>query len=381
MATSNKAAGNDSLLPGSNSQVGVITDAFRAMTGRFHFRDLESRFVEGIEQQLRDHIRALSFSNERLQAEVEKHKQAEEVLRLAAASFESHEAILITDAQATIIRVNQAFSDITGYRQDEVLGKNPRFMSSGQHSREFYADMWQRLRDEGKWSGEIWDKRKNGQVFPKWMSITAVKDGHGAVVNYVAIFSDITSRKKAEEEIRHMAFYDTLTQLPNRRLFLDRFGKALSASARHNDYGATLFIDLDHFKILNDTLGHECGDLLLKEAGERISACIREADTAARFGGDEFVVLIEAISEEQADAERKVALVAEKIREALAQPYNLNGQQHCYSTSIGICLFHGNEEPIDILLQRADLAMYQVKRTGRNAVSFFNHAMQRMQTA
>ncbi|MBI3903134.1 MAG: diguanylate cyclase [Nitrosomonadales bacterium] len=187
---------------------------------------------------------------------------------------------------------------------------------------------------------------------------------------------DITERKLAEEKIFNLAFYDALTSLPNRRLFLDRFNAALPASARRNDYGATLFIDLDHFKALNDTLGHEYGDLLLKEVGGRIKSCVREMDTVARFGGDEFVVLIEAISNDREDATRKVALVAEKIRASLAQPYKLKENGHLSSPSIGGCLFHGSEEPVDTLLEHADMAMYQAKNSGRNAVRFYDPARQ-----
>jgi diguanylate cyclase (GGDEF)-like protein/PAS domain S-box-containing protein len=334
--------------------------------------DPGSPFLERLEMQLKMQIQELSLSNERLQEEVEEYKRAEEVLRLAAAAFESHEAVVITDAQAHIIRVNQAFSDITGYLPEEVTGKNPRIMSSGKHGPEFYADMWRRLLAEGKWSGEIWDKRKNGEIYPKWTSITAVKNTRGEIGNYVAIFSDITSRKKAEEEIRYLAFYDALTHLPNRRLFLDRLGTALSASARRNDYGAIMFVDLDHFKTLNDTHGHDCGDLVLKEMGDRIKSCIRQIDIAARFGGDEFVILIEAVSNERGDAARRVALVAEKIREALVQPCKIGEQEHRCSSSIGIRLFHGNEHPADVLIKHADMAMYQAKMSKRNSVRFFD---------
>jgi diguanylate cyclase (GGDEF)-like protein/PAS domain S-box-containing protein len=335
-------------------------------------------FVERLEQQLKMRIRELSFSNERLQEEVEDYKRAEEVLRLAATAFESHEAVVITDAQANIIRVNHAFSDITGYLPEEVTGKNPRIMSSGKHGPEFYADMWRSLLAEGKWSGEIWDKRKNGEIYPKWASITAVRNPRGEIGNYVAIFSDITSRKKAEEEIRYLAFFDALTHLPNRRLFLERLSTALAASARRNDYGAIMFVDLDHFKTLNDAHGHDRGDLVLKEMGDRIKSCIREIDIAARFGGDEFVILIESASIERSDAARRVALVAEKIRKALAQPCKIGEQEHLCSSSIGIRLFHGNEHPADVLIKHADMAMYQAKMAKRNAVRFFDDIAQQV---
>jgi diguanylate cyclase (GGDEF)-like protein/PAS domain S-box-containing protein len=307
---------------------------------------------------------------------ITERKQVEQALRIAAATFEIHEAILITDAKGDIIRVNSAFSDITGYREDEVVGKNPRIMSSGLQDKSFFIEMWQQLLHTGSWAGEIWDKRKNGQIYPKWLTITAVKNERQETTNYVAIFSDITARKQTEEEIRNLAFYDALTQLPNRRLFLDRFRAALTISTRRNDYGAVLFIDLDRFKILNDTLGHDFGDLLLIDVAARIKSCVREMDTVARLGGDEFVVLIESISEDQDETSHKIGLIAEKIRDALAQPYLLKFHEHHCSPSIGISLYRSNEKTVDELIQQADMAMYQAKESGRNAVRFFDPHMQ-----
>lgn len=308
--------------------------------------------------------------------DISKRKLADEALRIAAVAFETQDAILITDAHANIIRVNRAFTEVTGYNAEEVLGKNPRLMNSGRHDRSFFIEMWQELLHSGSWSGEIWDRRKNGEIYPKWMSISGVQNERHETTHYVAIFSDITARKQVEEAIHHLAFYDELTKLPNRRLLLDRLQSALNASTRRNDYGAVMFIDLDHFKELNDTLGHEYGDLLLTEVGRRIKSCVREMDTVARFGGDEFVVLVESFSHDPDDAIRKVALVAEKIREALVQPYLLKEHKHRSTPSIGICLYHGNEKPLDILIEHADLAMYEVKKSGRNAVRFFDPAMQ-----
>ena len=311
-----------------------------------------------------------------MRTDITERKKAEEQLRIAAATFETHEAILITDANANIIRVNQAFHDITGYSSEEVLGKNPRILNSGRQDKAFYAAMWQQLLATGSWTGEMWDKRKGGQIYPKWLTITAVKNEEGKTTEYVAIFSDITARKQAEEEIRNLAFYDSLTRLPNRRLLLDRFRLALSVSARSNHYGAVLFLDMDKFKTLNDTMGHDYGDLLLTEVAQRIQACVREMDTVARLGGDEFVVLIEEISASAEEASQKVALIAEKIRTSLSTPYQLRNHEHHSSPSIGVCLYRGNEESVDALLKHADLAMYQAKDSGRNAVRFFDPAMQ-----
>lgn len=308
--------------------------------------------------------------------DITQRKQNEEALRVAAVAFETHEGILITDARSNIVRVNRAFTDITGFAAEEVLGKNPRIMSSGRQDRAFYIEMWQQLLCTGDWAGEIWDKRKNGEIYPKWLTITAVKNELQETTHYVAIFSDITARKRIEEEIHNLAFYDMLTRLPNRRLFLDRFKAAMVASARRNDYGAILFIDMDRFKVLNDTLGHDYGDLLLVEVGTRIKSCIREMDTVARYGGDEFVVLIDGIGHNRDDVTRKVALVAEKIREVLAMPYVLKDHDHHSSPSIGISLYHGNDEPMERLIEQADMAMYQAKKSGRNAARFFDPVMQ-----
>ncbi|MDD2685564.1 MAG: EAL domain-containing protein [Gallionella sp.] len=308
--------------------------------------------------------------------DITEQKNTQEALRIAAATFESHDAILITDARSRILNVNRAFTEVTGYSLEEVIGKNPRIMSSGRHDHNFYIEMWQQLQHVGSWSGEIWDKRKDGDIYPKWMTITAVKNDRDEITQYVAIFSDITERKRAEEEIRVLAFYDPLTRLPNRRLFLDRLRVSLPGSARRNDYGAVLFLDMDRFKTLNDTLGHEFGDLMLIEVAQRLKLCVREMDTVARLGGDEFVVLIEGADDDAQNAAHKVGVVAEKIRTSLAKPYHLKAHEHHSSPSIGVTLFHGTESSPDELLRRADLAMYQAKSNGRNAVRFFDPTMQ-----
>jgi len=303
-------------------------------------------------------------------------KQADEVIRISAAAFETHEAIMITNADDKIIRVNKAFQKTTGYSSEEVTGQNPSILSSGRHDRAFYAEMWQQLHSVGAWSGEIWDKRKNGQIYPKWMTITAVKDESGKTTQYVAIFNDISARKMAEEEIRNLAFYDSLTRLPNRRLLMDRLIAALSISMRSRLYGALLFLDMDKFKTLNDTLGHDYGDMLLVEVAARIQSCVREVDTVSRLGGDEFVVLLEDVDIHAEEASQKVALIAEKIRASLAAPYQLKDNEYHSSPSIGVSLYRGNAESAETILKHADMAMYQVKDAGRNAVRFFDPKMQ-----
>lgn len=307
--------------------------------------------------------------------------EVNEALRISEVVFETNEAIMITDADANIVRVNQAFLETTGYSHEELIGKNPRMMSSGKHDKAFYCEMWQQLLREGYWSGEIFDKRKNGEIYPKWAKITAVKNERQQITHYVAIFNDLSERKKSEEEIRNLAFYDSLTKLPNRHLFLDRFSAALASAARLNRLGAILLIDLDRFKILNDTLGHDYGDLLLIEVAIRLKACVREMDTVARLGADEFVVLIEDVSNNPDETSLKVGLIAEKIRESLARPYYFNGYQLLSSSSIGVTLYNGSEKSIEILVQHAEMAMYQAKSAGRDSIRFFDPVMQHKVTS
>lgn len=296
-------------------------------------------------------------------------------LRIAAVAFDTQEAIMVTDEDGFIIKVNTAFEHTTGYTQAEVEGHTPRILQSGQHDAAFYRAMWQAILSEGKWAGEVFDRRKSGEIYPKWLTITAVKT-RGEVSHYVAVFVDITERKKAEDEIHNLAFYDPLTRQPNRRLLMDRLRAALSLSARSRHYGAVLFLDMDKFKTINDTLGHDYGDLLLIQVAERIQSCVRDVDTVARLGGDEFVVLLEEMDVQAEAASQKVMLIAEKIRAALIEPYQLKHHVRHSSPSIGVCLYLGTDESADNLLKHADLAMYQVKDAGRNAVRFFDPAMQ-----
>jgi diguanylate cyclase (GGDEF)-like protein/PAS domain S-box-containing protein len=296
--------------------------------------------------------------------------------RIAATAFESQEGMLITDANNLILRINQAVTYITGYTDEELLGKDPSIFSSGRHDANFYAAMWKIINSTGTWEGELWNRRKNGEIYPEFITITAVKDKDGSVMNYVATFSDKTISKAAEEEIKHLAFFDSLTQLPNRRLLVDRLQQALASSVRTNQEGALLFIDLDNFKSLNDSLGHDVGDMLLQQVAQRLKSCVREGDTVARFGGDEFVVMLEDLSEHTLEAAEQTELVGQKILVTLNQPYQLASFKHHSTPSIGATLFGDQQHSIDELLKQADIAMYQAKKAGRNTLCFFDPEMQ-----
>jgi len=308
--------------------------------------------------------------------DVSERKRVEEMLRIAAITFDSQEGIMITDADANILRVNQAFQNITGYSAVEVVGKNPRSFQSGKHDAGFFRDMWSDLLGTGKWAGEVWDKRKDGEIYPKLMTITAVYDDRNRVTNYVAVFRDISNRKKSEQEIHQLAFYDPLTKLPNRRLLMDRLQQGLAISARSYRHGALLFLDMDHFKTINDTQGHAKGDQLLIEVARRLQSCVREGDTVARLGGDEFVVVLEELSGEAQEAATQTELVAEKIRMELDKTYLLDDYEFILTVSIGISLFFNHKEGAEDLLRHADVAMYQAKMAGRNTIRFFDPQMQ-----
>ena len=309
-------------------------------------------------------------------ADITQRRQAEAELHIAATAFESQQGIFVTDAARVILRVNQAFSEITGFTAADAVGQSPRFLSSGRHSGDFYATLWARIEASGSWQGELWNRRKNGEVFPEWLTITAVKNAQHQVTHYVATFTDITARKVAEDAIKNLAFYDPLTQLPNRRLLMDRLAQALASSARHQSKGALLFVDLDNFKTINDTLGHDKGDLLLQQVAQRLLRCVREGDTVARLGGDEFVLMLEDLGECALAAATQAEAVAEQILLSLNQTYQFINYDYHSTPSIGITLFGECQETLDEPLKRADLAMYQAKAAGRNTLRFFDPQMQ-----
>lgn len=301
--------------------------------------------------------------------------QAQADLRIAAIAFDSQEGIFVTDPQGVILRVNHSFTDITGYPAEEAIGQTPALLKSGRHDAHFYQKMRDTVNHTGGWHGEVWNRRKNGTIFPEWLTITAVKTDDGTVTHYVSTLTDITQRKAAEEEIRHLAYYDALTQLPNRRLLLDRLQHALLNSRRTGRQAALMFIDLDHFKLINDTQGHDKGDILLQEVAQRLLQTVRANDTVARLGGDEFVVLLEDLSPEVDEAAAEATVVAEKVLDAVAQAWMLDGNEIKSSCSIGVVLFTDSNASAEDLMKHADLAMYQAKESGRNTVRFFNPQM------
>lgn len=289
-------------------------------------------------------------------------EQANGRLELFAMMFEnSGEAILITDAERRIIAVNPAFEKITQYSADEVVGLNPKLLSSGKQSVEFYKQMWASIDAVGQWSGEIWNRRKSGEVYPEWLSLGVIKNPKGQVINYIALFSDITERKEAEHRIERLAHYDLLTGLPNRALFADRLEHALQLAERSSHKVGLMFLDLDRFKVINDTLGHLAGDQLLQSVAERLLSCIREVDTICRQGGDEFMVLLEEVS-----STKDLDLVAHKIMAAMSVPHRLGEVERSISFSIGAAIYPDDATNMESLSKCADQAMYQAKESGRN---------------
>lgn len=306
-------------------------------------------------------------------------RQSHNNLRISAAAFESQEGMMVTGADLSILRVNKAFTNITGYNSTEVIGKNPSILFSEQFEQQFYDDLWKDVAHSGKWQGEICSKRKNGEEYPQKVSITAVKNIDANITNYVCTLNDLTKSKQAEKKIEDLAYYDPLTHLPNRRLMLDRLQHSVLSSSRSGYYSALFFLDLDQFKTLNDTLGHDIGDQLLIQVAERLVKCVRKSDTVSRFGGDEFVILLENLSDYAVDAQKQAEGISRQILSAINVPYQLTTSHYTdytVSTSIGITLFNNHKEEIEELLKQADIALYQAKDDGRNTQRFFDPQMQ-----
>lgn len=303
--------------------------------------------------------------------DISERRQREVELRLASAVFNiADEAMVVTSPKNEIISVNPAFTIVTGYAPEEAIGRNPNMLSAKTHSKAFYQALWTQLVESGSWSGEVLNRKKSGEVYVEWLSIKRVLDDKGQLTHHVAVFSDITARKAAEGRIRHLAMHDALTDLPNRTLLTERIEQAIVRARRDKSRLGLLYFDLDQFKPINDSLGHEVGDLLLKAVTRRVLDCVRESDTVARVGGDEFVVLLPALAEE-----RDALMVAEKIRAALNQPFQVAGNTLNISTSIGLAIYpeHGDDE--QTLTRNADAAMYQAKTQGRNRVVVYQLGM------
>ncbi|MEO5353397.1 MAG: EAL domain-containing protein [Magnetococcus sp. XQGC-1] len=348
-----------------------FTGILHDITERKKAKEALQAAYDELEQRVLLRTKELQSANAQLTESLEARKQAENGLRLAAQVFaHASEAIVITDIDGKIVDINQAYTDITGFQRQEVLGANPRLGKSGRHDAAFYQAMWLAITTQGQWSGEVWDRRKNGEVYPKWLSINAVKDETGQTTHFVGIFSDISHIKVTEERLEQLAFYDPLTRLPNRMLFKDRVERALEWSVRHRKRGAIFFIDLDRFKHVNDTLGHAAGDQLLVEVSRRLLACVRASDTVARLGGDEFTVIL-------TDLERgdEAAQVAQKIVTSVAEPVDLDGHPANIGASIGIALFPDDGESYELITQYADLAMYHAKEAGRGTYRYFEAGM------
>jgi len=320
-----------------------------------------------LDQRVSERTRELREVNRALEEEMAERERAEEKLRLSATVFDNTvEGVIITDAETTVLAVNRAFTQVTGYREEEIRGLTPQVLKSGRHDADFYADMWKALKRDGKWVGEIWNKRKSGEIYPERLTIGVVKDATGEVTHYVGVFSDISDIKRSQERLDFLAHHDLLTNLPNRLLFSDRLNQGIARARRNGRQLAILFVDLDHFKNVNDTLGHDLGDELLKKVAGYLAAHVRKSDTLARIGGDEFILLLDDV-----EVPRYAGAVAEKILGLLSRTITVSGYEIFISASIGVSFFPTDGEDVTTLVKNADTAMYYAKTHGRNAYHFY----------
>lgn len=300
--------------------------------------------------------------------EVTVFKETAEELELAACVFDNTlDGVLITDTNGAILSVNPAFTDITGYSEDDVIGKNPRILQSNRHDEEFYVSMWEEIQTNSRWSGEIWNRRKDGDLYLESMTISMVRDENGEPVRYVSVFNDITALRRKDEHLKHLAFHDALTDLPNRTLLMDRINQKLINSNREQFSLAVMFLDLDGFKAVNDRFGHNVGDELLKEVAKRLLALVRESDTVARVGGDEFMFILN-----NPEGKDEVEYVAKRVVESINEPITVCSDVLNIGASVGIAMFPDDGDSSIDLINNADIAMYASKRLGRNNISFFS---------
>ena len=301
--------------------------------------------------------------------DITKQKEAESQILLAAKIYENTmDGIIVTDRQGNIEIPNPAFLQMTGYSADEIVGKNPKFLKSGRHDQVFYKKMWHSLINTGQWQGEIWNRRKDGEVFITWIRINSIEDNKGVPTHFVAIYSDITARKLQEKRLEYLANHDALTGLPNRVFFRDILDQGLARSKRSKDYLVLMFIDLDKFKPINDSLGHEVGDAVLKEVALRLKKCVRQSDTVCRLGGDEFVVVLQDVKKKEG-----ASSIARKILESLSHPFKVCDNECNIGASIGISISPLDSDDMDTLISNADTAMYRVKEKGRNDFLYFHN--------
>jgi len=331
-----------------------------------HQRKDGSTYPAEIHLQLSDYLGQAAFVA--IVVNITRRKESEKQAQLSSRLFnEAHEGIIITDSHGIIIDVNPTFCEITGYGRDEVIGRNPNLLSSGMQDHNFYSKMWQQIKDKGYWQGEMWNRRKNGELYAEMLSVSALKDNDGYTMHYVGLFSDITMSKEQKERLELLAHYDPLTKLPNRILLADRFTQAIAHSKRTETLLAVCFLDLDNFKPVNDSYGHETGDKLLIEVAYRLTSTIRSEDTVSRLGGDEFILLLG-----ETTTSTECVDVLDRIVKAVTIPYLIDGHSIEISASIGISLFPSDNNELDVLLRNADQAMYQAKQAGKNHYRFFD---------
>ena len=336
-----------SLFSDSNDEVGQLTNSMKCMANNIQLAH-----------------------DELAEAKKNAESTAEELQIYANAFNNSGEAILITDKQNHILNVNAAFVEGTGYKLDEIMGKDPKILASGQTPKETYQQLWQELESKDFWQGELWDRKKNGEIYPKWAAISVIRDSKGNILFYISSFTDITDRKEADARIEHLAHHDILTGLHNRFELENRLAQAIASSNREQQQLAVLFIDLDRFKNINDSLGHHVGDQLLVNVAERLRLCIRESDIVSRIGGDEFVIVLTTINDSS-----HAAIIAEKILEKISKPYEIDGNELNTSPSIGISIYPNDGDCVDELIRTSDVAMYHAKEHGRNTYHYFTESM------
>lgn len=348
-----------------------LTAAYKENSDKMH--GYNAGATDYLTKPLDDHIlKAKVHVFLRLYHQYQQLQENNDALALAASVFEAQQGIMITNADNIIIRVNKAFIEMTGYSAEEAIGRNPSFLKSGRHNKDFYRGLWKSINQANTWQGEIWDRRKNGEIYPEWLTITPVKN-NGVVTHYIGTMTDISQYKTAEEQIRQLAFHDPLTGLPNRRLLLERLQHSIEMHLRNNKQMALMMLDLDSFKPVNDSLGHLAGDELLQQVAQRLLACSRNVDMIARLGGDEFIVLLENINSND-DA----ALVAETIISQLNKPFNLaydHDHEVHIGVSIGISLYAQHGTNAQALMDHADAALYKAKDNGRNCFAYFSEEL------